>query len=254
MEQARRVARIEQAALWAWPPKETARDEGWLLRAGGGGTRRASSVQALVFATGADLDRAIARVEAWYAARGLPACFQLTDRAAPARLDAELEQRGYARLPAVSVLVVATGRVASPPASHKLDLVTRPTPQVMNAVCDPLWDPTTRRARAELFARIRRPLVFAVAYEGIQPVAGALCVVDHELAGIFTLRTAVPARGRGHADAVVRRLAAWARGQGAVELYLQVEDNNAPTQALASRLGATRTYGYWYRELAAQAA
>ena len=86
--------------MWAWPPKETARDEGWLLRAAGGHTRRANSVQPLVFASGADVERAIGRVEAWYARRGLPACFQLTDRAAPAGLDAALERRGYARLTA----------------------------------------------------------------------------------------------------------------------------------------------------------
>ena len=90
----------------------------------------------------------------------------------------------------------------------------------MNAVCDPHWGPAMRRARAELFARIRRPHMFAVLLDGIQPVAGGLCVVDGELAGIFTLRTAVAARGRGHGRAVLRRLAAWGRGMGAQQLYL----------------------------------
>ena len=92
--------------MWAWPPKETARDEGWLLRAAGGHTRRANSVQPLVFAAGADVERAIGRVEAWYAKRGLPACFQLTDRAAPAQSRRGCwSARGYARLTPVSVLL-----------------------------------------------------------------------------------------------------------------------------------------------------
>ncbi|MFL5335412.1 MAG: GNAT family N-acetyltransferase [Geminicoccaceae bacterium] len=247
------IQRIEAAALWAWPPKETAHDNGWLLRAAGGHTRRANSAQTLVFASGAHMDRAIGRVEAWYAKRGLASCFQLTDRAAPAGLDQALEQRGYARLTPVSVLVCDLARI-EPGTGPRIELDTRPTPQVMNAVCDPRWEAATRRARAELFARIRRPHVFAVLLEGIQPVAGGLCVLDRELAGVFTLRTAVPARGKGYGRSVVRRLAAWARGMGARQLYLQVEDDNAPARALVAPLGARAAYGYWYRELDVQAA
>ena len=73
----------------------------------------------------------------------------------------------------------------------------------MNSLCDPHWPPERRRARAELFGRIRRPHSFGVLIDGQQPVAGALVVVDRDVAGIFSLRTAVPARGRGYARAVV---------------------------------------------------
>jgi ribosomal protein S18 acetylase RimI-like enzyme len=76
-------------------------------------------------------------------------------------------------------------------------------------------------------------------------------VVDAELAGIFSLRTAVDARRRGHARAVLGRLAAWGQGMGARRLYLQVEDENAPARAMVRPLGAERAYGYWYRELQA---
>ena len=41
-------------------------------------------------------------------------------------------------------------------------------------------------------------------FEGVQPVAGGLCVLDRDLAGIFALRTAVHARGKGHGSAVAR--------------------------------------------------
>jgi N-acetylglutamate synthase len=247
------IRRIEAAALWAWPPKETAHDNGWLLRAAGGHTRRANSVQALVFASGADVERAIGRVEAWYTKRGLAPCFQLTDRAAPAGIDQVLERRGYARLTPVSVLVCDLSGIERG-TGPRIELDTRPTPQVMNAVCDPRWEAAARRARAELFARIRRPHVFAVLLEGIQPVAGGLCVLDRELAGVFALRTAVPARGKGYGRAVVRRLATWALGMGARQLYLQVEDDNVPARALVATLGPQAAYGYWYRELDAQAA
>jgi N-acetylglutamate synthase len=247
------VARLEAAALWAWPPRETAAEQGWLLRAAGGHTRRANSVQALAFAPSAGLEPAIGRVEAWYARRGLPACFQLTDHAAPASLDAALDRHGYGHLPPVSVLVGETAGLEAP-RDVELDLDTKPAPRVMNAVCDPLWGPATRRARAELFARIRRPHVFAVALEDGRAVAGGLGVADGELVGVFALRTADAARGRGYGRAVVARLASWGRGMGAGRLYLQVEDGNAPARAVARALGAELAYGYRYRELDPQAA
>jgi len=61
--------RIERAALWAWPPRETAHVDGWLLRAGspGGRTRRVDSVRTPAFAAHADVGKAIGRVDAWQA-------------------------------------------------------------------------------------------------------------------------------------------------------------------------------------------
>ena len=202
----------------------------------------------------ADVERAIGRVEAWYTKRGLAPCFQLTDRAAPAGIDQVLERRGYARLtPGLGAGVRCLAGI-EPGTGPRIELDTRPTPQVMNAVCDPRWEAAARRARAELFARIRRPHMFAVLLEGIQPVAGGLCVLDRELAGVFTLRTAVPARGKGYGRAVVRRLATWARGMGARQLYLQVEDDNAPARALAARWGRRRPTATGTASWTAQAA
>ena len=219
------VAHRDEAALWAWPPKETARDEGWLLRAAGGHTRRANSVQALVFASGADLERAIGRVEAWYAQRGLPACFQLTDRAAPADLDADA---GAARLcPADAGLGAAARRRRAGAAQGRADRARHPA----DAAGDErgLRSATGARPRAGRAPSCSRASAGRTCLpsllDGIQPVAGGLCVVDGELAGIFSLRTAAAARGRGHARAVLRRLAAWGRGMGAQQLYLQVEDD-----------------------------
>ena len=249
------IERIERAALWAWPPRETARDDGWLLRAAGGAYRRVNSVQALVFAADSDVERAVGRVERWYAA-SRPAGLLPAHRAGRPRpaFDAVLDARGYRVLPSVSVLLVDAASVAPPPRA-RIELQTRPTPQVMNAICDPYWEAATRRARAELFARIRRPHVFAVLLEGVASrSAGGLCVVDGDLAGIFCLRTAVPARGRGLGSAVLRRLMAWARDNGATQIYLQVEDDNVPAQALHRQLAGERAYGYWYREAGAQAA
>lgn len=242
------VERIEQAAHWAWPPRETGYQDGWSLRADGGRTRRVNSAGTLRFEGSADLDRAIARVEGWYASRGQPACFQLTALTEPPQLDEVLERRGYRRLPSVSILLIDPAAVG-PAGVSAIELETRPTALVMNALCDPHWSMTERRVRAELFARIRKPHVFAVLTDHGEPASGGLCVVDGPLAGIFTMRTAAHLRGRGHARAVFRRLAHWARDHGAERIYLQVEDDNAPARGIYEPFGAQRAYGYWYREL-----
>ncbi len=241
------VARVEAAALWAWPPRETAFVEGWHLRAADGHTRRANSVRTASFTAEASLAAAVAKVEAWYGARGLAACFQLTALSAPAGLDAALAARGYRRLGDTLVLLVDPAGVA-PAAAAPVEFATRPTPLVMNAICDRYWDLRTRGLRAELLGRIRKPHVFAVATEGGAPAAGGLCVVDGALAGIFALRAQPPFQRRGHARAVVGHLVAWARRHGAAQAYLQVEEDNAPARALFDRLGGEVAYRYWYRE------
>ena len=76
-----------------------------------GGPGGSTSARTLAFAAGADVGKAIGRVDAWYATRGLPACFQLTELSAPTGLDAELEARGYVRLPSVSVLLLDAAAV-----------------------------------------------------------------------------------------------------------------------------------------------
>ena len=195
--------------MWAWPPKETRRLDGWLLRAAGGHTRRANSVQALVFAADTDLSRAMEQVEAWYGARGLAACYQVTDHAAPARLDEALAARRYTRLPSVSIL---TGDLASlePPKGIRIELEF-----AADAARHELALRSALAARATPCAgRVVRPhsATAQLRRADRRPAAGggALVVVDRDVAGIFSLRTAVPARGRGYARAVV---SGWARGR-----------------------------------------
>lgn len=241
------LLRIERAALWAWPPRRTAHLGGWLLRAGGAGTRRAASAQTLAFDDSLELDRAIDRVEAWYAERGRPACFQLTDAYRPPGLDDALIRRGYARSSPTSVMVAADPTVPEV-ADRTVEIVSRPTQAVANALADPYWTDRRRTARAALYGRIRRPHAFAVAWAGGEPAAGGLVVVDGDLAGLFALRTAKAQRRRGLARLVSHRLIGWAQRMGARTCYLQVEDANKAALALYRGLGFERVYGYWYRE------
>ena len=242
------VAAVERAALWAWPPRETRHLRGWLLRAGGPlSPRRVNSAQTLVFDDPSRLDAAITEAEAWYAARGLPACFQLTDAAVPAGLDAALADRGYAR-ESESLVMLGDPAAAAAGDDGTVEILHRPLQSVLAAMADPLWGDPQRRERAALLARIRRPHRYGLVTVGGEPAAGGLVVADGQLAGLFALRTQPPFRRQGLARRLVAACAAWARTQGAERLYLQVEADNAPAIALYAGLGFAAAYRYGYRK------
>jgi GNAT superfamily N-acetyltransferase len=241
------MAALEAAALWAWPPRELAELHGWRLRAGGALTRRINSAATARFEQGIELAGAIAAVEAWYARRDLPACFQLTPGSEPAGLDPALAARGYRLVTPSEVWTAALDASQGAPGGG-IELTPRATQAVRQALFDPRWPMAVRRERAALLARIRRPHRFALAWAGAEPAAAGLVVLDGPLAGLFAVRTQLPFRGRGLAQRITEALLAWAQGQGALWAYLQVEDDNAPARAIYRRRGFTAAYRYWYRE------
>lgn len=242
------VRQIEQAALWAWPPKQTRHLGGWLLRASGGLIRRTNSAQTLGF-EGA-LEPAIDEAERWYEERGIEPCFQLTELARPPGLDSALAARGWAVL--TPSLVMTAPLPAAPAGGAAAVLLThRPGQAVMNALCEPHWQDSQRRERMEILARIRRPHRFALASVAGEPAAAGLCVVEKEMAGIFAMRTQAPFRGHGLAGAVLEALLAWAEAAGARQAYLQVEEDNLPALSVYRRVGFATVYRYHYRVPAA---
>ncbi len=240
------VARLERAALWAWPPAETAAISGWLARAGGAASRRLNSLATLSFEEGTDLDEAIRRAEQWYAARGLPACFHLTDVAVPAGLDPVLAARGYRLWTSTEVRLRPLGEETA--RADEIVLETRPRAGFMNAIAEPHWDTRLRAERAATFARIRRPHVFAVDFRDGIPAAGGVCVVTEGIAVIHSMRTRPEYRRQGRARAVLARLLAWGAAMGAREAMLQVQEDNAAARALYGAFGFAPVYRYHYRQ------
>ncbi|MCB2055858.1 MAG: GNAT family N-acetyltransferase [Geminicoccaceae bacterium] len=249
MPDASLIAAVEKAALWAWPPERTAGVGGWLLKHGGAGSRRLNSAATLTFDGSCDVDRAIAEVRRWYDERHVPPCFHLTDAAVPADLDRRLDVLGWRYLTPTDVLLRPVDRAEPTPSTpHEIVLETRPTPLVMGALAPVDWTAGQRAARVAIFARIRRPSAFAVTLDHGLPIAGGLCVVDGDHAGIFSMHTQPAYRGRGIASTVLARLARWAADMGAGMLYLQVEQANAAAAKLYRRSGFERVYGYHYRQ------
>jgi GNAT superfamily N-acetyltransferase len=243
------IGALERASLRAWPPRESEALGGWRLRHGGARSRRLNSVQTSRFGARLAVEAAIDRVESWYAERGSPACFQLTDVARPEGLDAALAARGYSLETPSSVLTADAGAIDGTPAAE-VELVAAAGPELLDAICDPEWSPPIRLERAALFARIRPPHRFGIARVDARPAAAGLCVADGELAGVFSMRTQPDFRRRGLGAALLLRLVGWARSHGARRVYLQVEDASAPALALYRRFGFARVYGYHYRERA----
>ncbi|HVN37434.1 MAG TPA: GNAT family N-acetyltransferase [Myxococcota bacterium] len=243
------IGALERAAARAWPPHEDEPLGGWRLRYGGARSRRLNSVWTSRFLAGGDVRGAIEQAAAWYRERGLPPCFQIAEGAEPAGLDGRLAARGYAVLTPTTVMQAPVEGVALAADGDAVPLAEAPTPEHVGALCDPGWPADVRADRAALFARIPSPRRFAVLHVDGEPAAAGLCVVDDDLAGIFSMRTARAFRRRGLGTRLLRALAGFAQSAGATRLYLQVEDDS-PARALYLRLGFEPVYGYHYRELA----
>lgn len=249
------VRAIEAVAARAWPAAEVALRDGWWLRAGPDETWRTRSVLPQPSPPGvaaSPLDARIAEVEAFYAARALPARFQLHDAASPDDLASTLVARGYLAGKPTDVLTGALDRVVEGSAS------TPPSDVVLSigATADAAWldaygrlhgyDAATLDERVALFGRIAGRRLHARAERGGEPVGVGFVVCEDGRAGLFGLATAPALRRRGVARALLHALFAGARERGADEAYLQVEAANAGARILYARCGFTRHHGYRY--------
>lgn len=243
------IADLEARAFDAWPAAHVEKLEGWRLRATSGVTRRANSA----WTSGAvdDLARAIARSEAFYAERALPAIFQLCP-VSPPGLDEALAARGYAIDAPVAILTVPLAELsAEPPAGSDV--------RVDREIADDWFELSGRRARFAEVQPVYRGILerigasggaragYALASLGGEPAATALGVADGPWLGVFSVATLPEFRRRGAATALLGALARWGSGLGATRAYLQVERDNRIAFDLYLRDGFREVYGYHYR-------
>jgi GNAT superfamily N-acetyltransferase len=245
------VLSLELAALEAWRAEEVAELGPWRLRFMHGVTNRANSVWAGPGVPAGGFEAAFAVVEDWYAARGLPASYQVAPLADP-RLDGLLAARGYQRLPPVSVEAAAAETVAA---------LRRPAG--IRAQCvgelDEAWFAVSghrgrfqgeqSRVYRAFLERLGGRAGFASA-GGAEIGAVGLTVVAPRLAGVFSMLTLPDQRRRGLAAAVLAEIARFALSRGATRLYLQVEADNAPARSLYARAGFAVSHRYHYRRRA----
>jgi len=233
---------LEPVAARAWPSARRSDLGGWRLHAADGFSGRLNACWPLG-EPDRPPDAAVAAVEAWYAARGLPPVFKLADGAtAPADLAVVLAARGYRPRTETLMMTAAlpAGEAAAAPVSDRLD------DGFLSVFSATAHDPGDARERIEALERIAPPRFFARIDVQERPAAIGACAVEGDWAGVFAMRTAPDRRRQGLARRILDGLFAAATAAGARRAYLQVEAANAPAVGLYRGLGFETAYAYRY--------
>ncbi len=254
---------LQRAMLLGWGAVERGTLGDWQLRASGGFTQRGNSTVP-VGSPGRPLREAVDRVEEWYAARLLPACFALAGpegfRPDDDPLGAELLSRGYTTAGRTLVLTQRTAAVAAlDPGGPPVTLTSDLGPQWLLAYGQsrPTVSGTTEKVLLDA-AQVRfgaiapggglsqRPGLRAGGAPGTTPVAVARLSVGAGWAGLGAVWTDPAYRGRGLAAHLTARLAAHAQEGGTDLVHLQVEADNGPALRLYRRMGFAVHSAYAY--------
>jgi ribosomal protein S18 acetylase RimI-like enzyme len=206
---------LEELELNAWPSLSSVLYDGWILRFGGGFTRRANSINPL-YASSLPLGEKIDECEAAYARRNQPAVFKLTPASQPPALDSALAGAGYEAQATTSVQVA--------------DLTSQA----------PTGDPA-------MLQSIVPPRAFATLRQDGRPLALGLAVAERGYVGLSSIVTAVDVRNQGLGRRLVGHLLAWGQQHGAHTAHLAVMRDNAPALRLYAGFGFREAYCYWYR-------
>ncbi|WP_291755803.1 GNAT family N-acetyltransferase [Cellulomonas sp. 73-92] len=229
-----------------WPAARTVvTADGWRAGLSGGFTRRANS--ALPSGRPADLGGALARVEAVYAAAGLPPTVRVGS-GAPAGLGEHLSAHRYAERARTDVLVRAAGEVgpAAPGpgwsghthvADEPDDAWLRAFLGVKNGVDH------ADVARAVLTGA---PAQYLTATSGGETVGTLRVAFAEQWAALSCLAVSPDARRHGLGRTLTRHGLALAARHGASRVFLQVEAANAAAAALYAQLGFVVADGYAY--------
>ncbi len=249
------ISDLEEVAALGWRGTEEESLGGWRLRAAGGFTGRANSALA-VGDPGLPLPAAVAVVQHWYAARGLPTMISVPypcGRPEDTGLDRFLAGSGWTVRPgAATVMTAPAATIAgiAPTGPVRVDIDTQPDDAWLARYhyrgqpdLPPAARQVLRSAPWQAFGSIRE--------DGLTLAIGRLAVA-RGWAGLTAIEVDPSHRRRGLARMLSAALAAKAAVRGAGQLYLQVEDGNAAARALYHRLGFTDHHGYHYRVAPAQ--
>ena len=234
------TGRLMAAVDSTWPPAETARRGGWVLRRGAGGGKRvsAASLAGTDPAGAADIAGAEAAMRAW----GQPPLFRLT--AAEAALDRALAARGYCAVDPTVLYVVPSARLAGE-GSH---LAACYRVEGLPAILEEIWDEGgIGPGRRAVMDRVALPRTRLLSRAEDIPCGAAFVAVDGEVAMIHAIEVLRRLRRRGAARLLMEGAARFAAEHGAGWLALAVTEANAPARALYARLGMVEAGGYHYR-------
>ncbi len=231
-----------------WRALEKVDAGGWVCRFSGGVAKRANSV--LPLQSPADPGAAIAAVEEFYAARGLPAVFQISPDSRPADLDSLLAERGYlldspTLVQYLSLVDAGNGRgVGQDP---RIECAEDPS----DAWLETLWSiEGPHDPEAQTLSRLildQTPSVYAsLVLNGRVEAVARLALVGN-LGGIYAVATRADSRSRGHGRAIVQELLTQGAKRNLEGLWLQVVESNSIARGLYESLGFETVSRYHYR-------
>lgn len=241
----RTLQELDKVAAWAWPAFVVADVDGWLWRYSGGGSKRANSVLAMGW-RGHDVERSVELVEKLYAERCAPPQFNVGDVSDPPGLDRILEERGYILNEPVTTMAKSIGaRVAVPP-----DVVQEAEPSAGWMETYTSVISASRKPQApQLVARVPTPRAFFSCVREGRVISAGLGATKNQVAVVECMATRSDVRRSGGARSILAGIEAWAVGQGAKILFLQVVTANAPAVGLYKGVGYAPVMQTHYRVL-----
>lgn len=212
------IRNTEHAAASAWPGSERQWIDGWLLRFGGGQTRRANSAVPLEAWAGPG---ALVAITDWYAARGVPALLAVPDRLF--RLPSGVATDGE------NVVMTAEASAGAPAPGV-----------VLGARPGRAWREVYRRDVSDdvLSAVVDGEVAFATV-PGAAAGRGAVTTSPDgtRWVGLSAVHVHEDARRRGRGRSICEALLAWGAERGATRAYVQVLSDNVAATSLYEAMG-----------------
>lgn len=219
----------------------------WILGLRPGSIGRAHSAAPLAHTLVRD-EGLIARIEAAYRAHGMAATFRLPDVDGLSGVAEALAERGYGPQQPTLVMTADLDQAAAVAERGQAVSLEAPDEAWAAVFLGEGFDPDDGAQRVAVLSKSPGAAFAAVRdAEGTHAV-GAMSLAEG-WASLHGMRTRRARRGEGLAGQVVACLARAARAQGATQIFLQVEEGNAPARALYARAGFTPLwrYQYWRR-------
>ena len=240
-----RVEAIERATFAAVPPQALRELPGWLLGLDDGTVGRAHSAVPLRHQSAPALP--LQRIEAAYAERRLQAVFRLPSSPAFDVAARALARVGYTPRQPTEAQFAPLSDVAQLQ-GHAVALAAQPDAAWVRLFLGEGTSAQDAASRLAILRRAEASIYASVRIDGELAAVGVGCVA-HGWCGMHGMRTAAGWRGRGCAGAILGALARQAIAAGATLAFLQVEQANAPAQAVYRRAGfaVAWQYAYWRR-------
>lgn len=228
---------LYEAINTTWPARKISVQDGWEIRDGAGGGKRASAATL----AGGDLPD-IERAEHAMSALDQQNLFMIRD--GDNRLDDALAARGYAIIDPVTLYACENTRLTHDPLPIAQSYAIWEPVQVMRDI----WAAGgISDQRIALMGRVRTPKTGLLARTGDTAAGVGFIALHDEMAMVHAVETLAEHRNKGVARKIMTQAAHWAAGHGAKYMTLMTTRDNFAANGLYQSLGLSVVGHYHYR-------